>query len=51
MAAIGGVIWLVGRVMYAIGYYRDAAKRSAGFLVSTVAAVALVLGAVFGLLR
>jgi glutathione S-transferase len=51
MAAIGGVIWLVGRVMYAIGYYRDAAKRSGGFLVSTLAAVLLVLGAAYGLLR
>ena len=51
MAAIGGAVWLVGRVMYAIGYYREAAKRSAGFLVSTLAAIALVLGAVYGLLR
>lgn len=51
MAAAGGVVWLVGRVMYAIGYYRDAAKRSLGFLVSTLAAIALVLGTVFGLLR
>ena len=51
MAAVGGVIWLVGRVMYAIGYYRDAAKRSLGFMIATFAAFALVFGAVFGLLR
>jgi glutathione S-transferase len=51
IAAIGGVIWIVGRVMYAIGYYRDAAKRSMGFTLSMLAAIALVLGAVFGLLR
>lgn len=51
MAAAGGVIWLVGRVMYAIGYYRDAAKRSLGFMVATFAAFVLVFGAVFGLLR
>lgn len=51
MAALGGVVWLIGRVMYAIAYYRDAAKRSAGFGISTFAAVALVFGTVFGLLR
>jgi glutathione S-transferase len=51
MAALGGAVWIVGRMMYAIGYYRDAAKRSMGFLVSTLAAIALVLGAAFGLLR
>lgn len=51
MAALGGLVWIVGRVMYAIGYYRDAAKRSMGFSVSTLAALALVCGAAFGLLR
>lgn len=51
MAALGGAIWIVGRIWYALGYYRDAAKRSGGFLVSTLAAIALVLGAAYGLLR
>lgn len=51
MAALGGVVWVAGRVMYAAGYYRDAAKRSIGFMVSTVASLALVVGAVYGLLR
>ncbi len=51
MAALGGVVWVAGRVMYAAGYYRDAAKRSMGFMVSTVASLALVVGAVYGLLR
>ncbi|MDO9193642.1 MAG: MAPEG family protein, partial [Undibacterium sp.] len=51
MAALGGVVWVAGRVMYAAGYYRDAAKRSMGFMVSTVASMALVVGAAYGLLR
>lgn len=51
MAAAGGVVWLIGRVMYAIGYYREAAKRSTGFMVATLAAFALVFGTVYGLLR
>ena len=51
MAAAGGLVWLIGRVMYAIGYYRDAAKRSLGFMIATFASFALVFGTVFGLLR
>jgi glutathione S-transferase len=51
MAAVGGVVWLIGRVLYAITYYRDAAKRSLGFAISTFAAIALFFGTVFGLLR
>lgn len=51
MAALGGVIWIVGRVMYAISYYRDAEKRAMGFTVSTLAAIALVFGAAYGLMR
>lgn len=51
MAAAGGAIWIIGRILYALGYYRDPAKRSAGFLISTLAALALVLGAAYGLLR
>lgn len=50
MAALGGAIWIIGRVMYALGYYRDAAKRSTGFMVSTLAAMALFAGAAYGLL-
>ncbi|MES2049832.1 MAG: MAPEG family protein, partial [Pseudomonadota bacterium] len=47
VAAAGGVVWLIGRVMYAIGYYREAAKRSTGFMVATLAAFALVFGTVY----
>ena len=45
-----GLVWLIGRIIYALAYLQDASKRSKGFLISTLAAVALVLGAVLGLL-
>ena len=48
-AAIGGTVWLVGRVLYAIGYYRDAARRGPGFVIAMLATLALMLGAVSGL--
>jgi glutathione S-transferase len=51
VAGLGGALWIVGRVVYALAYYRDAAKRSAGFGIATLASIALLLGAVYGLIR
>lgn len=51
IAALGGMIWIIGRLMYAISYYRDAEKRAMGFVISTLAAIALVFGAAYGLMR
>ena len=51
IAALGGLIWIIGRVIYAISYYRDAEKRAMGFVISTLAAIALVFGAAYGLMR
>ncbi|MDO9224236.1 MAG: MAPEG family protein [Caulobacter sp.] len=44
VAAIGA-IWIVGRIMYALGYVSDPAKRSMGFLVQFLSAGVLLLGA------
>jgi glutathione S-transferase len=49
-AAAGGVLWCVGRVVYALAYYRNPAKRAPGFIISTVASVLLMAGTVVGLL-
>jgi glutathione S-transferase len=49
-AAAGGFIWCVARILYALGYYRDPAKRELGFVVSMLASAALVVGSVIGLL-
>lgn len=49
-AAAGGLLWCVGRILYALGYYRDPAKREIGFIVGMLACGALVAGSVVGLL-
>ena len=42
-AAIGAV-WFVGRVLYAWGYYQAPEKRAAGFGMSTLSSLVLLLG-------
>jgi glutathione S-transferase len=49
-AAAGGLLWCLGRLMYALGYYRDPARREAGFVLGMVASALLVLGSVVGLM-
>lgn len=48
-AAAGGLLWCVGRVLYALGYYRDPAKREAGFIIGMLACGALVAASAYGL--
>lgn len=43
-----GLVWLIGRVMYALAYRADAAKRGPGFGISALASAVLVLGALIG---
>jgi len=49
-AAAGGLLWCAGRILYALGYYRDPAKREAGFIVGMIACALLIAGTVAGLL-
>ncbi|MDB5909752.1 MAG: hypothetical protein JWP34_3866 [Massilia sp.] len=49
-AAAGGVLWCIGRIMYALGYYKDPAKREAGFIVSSAACGLLIAGTCVGLI-
>jgi glutathione S-transferase len=48
-AAAGGALWCVGRILYALGYYRDPGKREIGFITGMIASVLLIAGAVKGL--
>jgi glutathione S-transferase len=48
IAAILGLGWIVGRVLYALGYYKATEKRHLGFLISFLSAVALLLLALWG---
>jgi glutathione S-transferase len=48
-AASLGVIWVIGRIIYAWGYYQAAEKRGPGFGISTLATVVLLLGSLVGI--
>ena len=49
-AAAGGLFWCAARILYALGYYRDPARREAGFVLGMIASGSLVAGAAVGLL-
>ncbi len=51
LAAAGGMLWCLGRVLYALAYYRDPAKRAPGFLIALAATLALLGGTAWGLLQ
>jgi glutathione S-transferase len=44
-AAALGLVWIIGRILYMIGYTRAAGKRGPGFGIQAAACVALWLGA------
>ena len=50
-AAVGGLIWIVGRLIYTFSYLKDPASRSAGFTIAFVAAFGLFLGAAYGVVK
>jgi uncharacterized membrane protein YecN with MAPEG domain len=45
IAAGIGAVWIIGRIVYFIGYSKAAAKRGPGFAIQGVAAIALWAGA------
>jgi uncharacterized MAPEG superfamily protein len=51
LAGAAGLVWLVGRVVYALAYYRDPAKRSAGFGISLLGFFVLYVAAGVGVTR
>jgi glutathione S-transferase len=44
-----GLVWIIGRVLYATGYMSDPAKRSSGFLVSGLALLGLLVMSIIGI--
>jgi glutathione S-transferase len=48
VAAAIGVVFLVGRALYAQGYIADPEKRGVGFLIGAVANLVLILGGLYG---
>ena len=49
-AALVGVFYPIGRIVYAHGYYKEALQRSRGFTIGIVSTVILLIGAAIGLL-
>lgn len=45
VAAALGVIWMIGRVAYALGYAADPKKRELGFIIQALATAVLLFGA------
>ena len=43
-----GLVWSIGRLVYARGYYADAAKRGPGFLIGFLVTVVLIIAAAWG---
>ena len=50
-AAILGVIWCIGRVVFAVGYYAAPEKRSTGFGITLLSAIVLLLGGLAATIR
>ncbi|WP_373538223.1 MAPEG family protein [Microcoleus sp.] len=45
-----GAVWIVGRILFAWGYYQAAEKRAAGFGISTLATLTLLGGSLIGII-
>jgi glutathione S-transferase len=48
IAALLGLVWIAGRILYMTGYAKAADKRGLGFAIQTLAAAVLWLGALGG---
>lgn len=44
-AAVLGLVWIAGRILYALGYAKEAGARGVGFAIQALAALALLVGA------
>ena len=50
IAALIGLVWIVGRILYMTGYSQAPEKRRRGFGIQATAAVVLWAGAAFGII-
>lgn len=48
MAASVGLVWVIGRVMYSVGYSKAVEKRLVGFIIQSAACFVLLVGAAVG---
>jgi glutathione S-transferase len=50
-AAVLGLVWIAGRILYMVGYREAANKRGPGFSLQGAACVVLLLGAAIGIIN
>lgn len=50
-AGVAGLVWIVGRVWYALAYLQDAARRGGGFVLAMLGWGAVLVMALVGLIR
>lgn len=48
-AAVLGLLWVLARLVYAMGYYQSAEKRLPGFIASILIVAVLLTGALWGM--
>lgn len=44
-----GGLWILGRILFAYGYYQEAEKRTLGFAISTLSSLSLLIGTLIAL--
>ena len=49
-AAIAGVFYPIGRIAYALGYYKEPSKREIGFTIGLLSTLACLIGTGYGLI-
>ena len=49
VAALLGLVWIAGRVLYFTGYTKAVEKRRSGFFIQAMACVLLLLGVIAGI--
>lgn len=46
-----GVVWIIGRILYAWGYYQAAQKRALGFGINALSLLVLLIGSLVGIIK
>jgi glutathione S-transferase len=50
-AAVGGLLWIAARILYAVSYTRDPSTRGPGAILTVIVQAGLFLGAAYGVVR